>query len=100
MQPKVRAEATHVYHLYVVRTSVRDDLHAFLRAREIGALIHYPVPVHQQPAYCRRLRGADRLPETERVAREVLSLPIYPELNPDEANQVVTTVQDYFEKVA
>ncbi len=100
MQPKVRPEATHVYHLYVVRTSERDNLHAFLRTREIGALIHYPVPVHQQPAYCRRLLGADKLPETERVAREVLSLPIYPELNPNEADQVVTTVREYFEKAA
>lgn len=100
VQPKVRGEGTHVYHLYVVRSSKRDDLHAFLRARDVGALIHYPVPVHQQPAYCRRLRGADRLPETERIAREVLSLPIYPELNPDEANQVVTSVRDYFEQAA
>jgi dTDP-4-amino-4,6-dideoxygalactose transaminase len=99
-QPKVRPEATHVYHLYVVRTSARDELQAFLRAREIGALVHYPVPVHQQPAYCKRLRGADKLLETERVAREVLSLPIYPELNPDEANQVVSTVRDYFEQAA
>lgn len=97
LQPKARPEATHVYHLYVVRTSERDNLHAFLRTRDIWALIHYPVPVHQQPAYCRRLRGADRLPETERVAREVLSLPIYPELNPNEADQVVTTVREYFE---
>ena len=100
MQPKVRPEATHVYHLYVIRTSERDDLQAFLRTREIGALIHYPVPVHQQPAYCRRLRGVDKLPETERVAREVLSLPIYPELNSDEADQVVTSVREYFEKAA
>lgn len=100
IQPKVRPEATHVYHLYVVRTSERDHLQAFLRAREIGALIHYPVPVHRQPAYCQRLRGADSLPETERVAREVLSLPIYPELNPDQADQVVTTIREYFEKAA
>jgi dTDP-4-amino-4,6-dideoxygalactose transaminase len=99
-QPKVRPEGTHVFHLYVVRTAERDELQAFLRARGIGALVHYPVPVHQQPAYCKRLRGADSLPETERIAREVLSLPIYPELNPDEANQVVTTVRDYFEKAA
>jgi dTDP-4-amino-4,6-dideoxygalactose transaminase len=100
VQPKVRREGTHVYHLYVVRTLERDDLQTFLRGREVGALVHYPLPVHQQPAYCGRLRGADRLPETERIAREVLSLPIYPELNPDEAEQVVSSVRDYFEKAA
>jgi dTDP-4-amino-4,6-dideoxygalactose transaminase len=99
-QPKVRPAGTHVYHLYVVGTSDRDDLHAFLRTREIGALVHYPVPVHQQPAYSGRLSGAGRLAETERVAREVLSLPIYPELSPNEAEQVVTIVRQYFEKAA
>jgi dTDP-4-amino-4,6-dideoxygalactose transaminase len=95
MQPKVRPEATHVYHLYVVRTSERDNLQAFLRTREIGALIHYPVPVHLQPAYRGRLRGSDQLPESERAAREVLSLPIYPELSRAEADHVVTSVREY-----
>jgi len=98
--PKVRAEATHVYHLYVVRSVERDDLYAFLRSRGIGTLIHYPVPVHFQPAYHGRLRGADQLEETERAAREILSLPIYPELSSAEADEVVSGVQAYFERAA
>src|SRR6266576_6804621 len=60
-QPKVRPEATHVYHLYVARSTDRDGLRDFLRSRRIGALIHYPVPVHLQPAYCGRLRGSAQL---------------------------------------
>jgi len=72
--------SNQVYHLYVIRTKRRDELRAFLKERGIGTLVHYPVPVHLQPAYRGRLPGGDDLPETERAAREVLSLPMYPEL--------------------
>jgi dTDP-4-amino-4,6-dideoxygalactose transaminase len=98
--PRSLHDASHVYHLYVVRSSVRNLLHDFLRSRGVGSLIHYPVPVHLQPAYCRRLRGSDQLPETERAALEVLSLPIYPELTPAEADQVVSTIREYRETAA
>jgi len=94
--PKRRPESTHVYHLYVVRSSERDEFQTFLKGRNIGALIHYPVPVHLQPAYRGRLRGSDNLPETERAAREVLSLPMYPELGESELDAVVATVQSFY----
>ncbi len=90
--PKAREETTHVYHLYVVRSGQRDLLVNFLRDRGIGAAVHYPVPVHGQPAYAGRLCGCDDLPETESLAREVLSLPMYPELTESEAQQVVEAV--------
>jgi dTDP-4-amino-4,6-dideoxygalactose transaminase len=93
--PKSRREAEHVYHLYVVRSSRRDELQAFLKSRGVGALVHYPVPVHLQPAYQGRLAGGDNLPETERAAREVLSLPIYPELNGEQLQKVVSDIQDF-----
>jgi len=98
--PETIPEADHVYHLYVVRSTDRNGLQNFLRAGGIGALIHYPVPVHLQPAYKCRLRGSDQLAETERAAREVLSLPIYPELTQAEADQVVATVRRFQEKAA
>lgn len=88
--PTERPGARHVYHLYVLRTDRRDELQRTLKESGIGALVHYPVPIHQQPAYAGRLRGADRLPETERAAREVLSLPLYPELSADDLSSVVT----------
>ena len=84
--PQTGAEATHVFHQYVIRTTRRDELRAYLRAAEIGTLIHYPVPVHLQPAYAHYATLA--LPETESAAREVLSLPLYPEL-PLEAVEAV-----------
>jgi len=96
--PKRRSDATHVYHLYVVRCPGRDELQTWLKAHDVGALIHYPVPIHLQPAYQGRLRGGDNLPETERAAREVLSLPMYPELSEKELQMVIGAVQSFWER--
>jgi dTDP-4-amino-4,6-dideoxygalactose transaminase len=93
--PKRRPDATHVFHLYVVRSADRDALQGFLRARGVAALVHYPVPVHLQPAYRGRLRGSDHLPETEQAAREVLSLPIYPELAREDLDAVVAAIRAF-----
>lgn len=93
--PQTRAQSTHVHHLYVIRSPHRDKLQAFLKTRGIGALVHYPVPVHQQPAYHNRLRGSEALPETARAAREVLSLPMYPELSADEAGAVIEAIRAF-----
>ncbi len=83
--PGQRAGATHVFHLYVVRSPQRDLLQIKLRERGVGTGIHYPVPVHLQPAYAERVACApDGLPRTEQAAREVLSLPVYPELTDDQ----------------
>jgi dTDP-4-amino-4,6-dideoxygalactose transaminase len=98
--PRVRDDASHVFHQYVVRSSQRDELLQQLRANDIGALVHYPVPVHLQPAYVGRLSGTDNLPNTERAADEILSLPIYPELNTTEAAQVVDVVRSFIGQVA
>jgi dTDP-4-amino-4,6-dideoxygalactose transaminase len=92
--PIERAGARHVYHLYVVRApGRRDELQAKAKAAGVGTLIHYPVPIHLQPAYAGRLRGADRLQETERAALEVLSLPMYPELSPEDVSSVIGTIK-------
>jgi len=93
--PKENAGATSVYHLYVVRSGERDKLLAHLRSKGVGALIHYPVPVHLQPAYRSGLSETRALSETERAAREVLSLPIYPEIKEAEVEQVVKAVRSY-----
>ena len=90
--PQRRAGADHVYHQYVVRSEQRDSLRAFLRENGIGSLIHYPVPVHGQPAYRGRLRCVGAMVRTEKMAGEVLSLPMYPELSADEVRQVSQAV--------
>jgi dTDP-4-amino-4,6-dideoxygalactose transaminase len=79
--PVRRPGAEHVYHLYVVRTARRDAVQARLREAGIGTGIHYPMPVHQQPAYAGRVAtGPSGLHHTEAASREILSLPLYPEL--------------------
>lgn len=93
--PRRRDGATHVYHLYVVRSDRRDALKAFLGARNIGSLVHYPVPVHLQPAFAGRLTGRHGLPESERAANEVLSLPIYPQLSEASVDAVGTAVATF-----
>jgi dTDP-3-amino-3,4,6-trideoxy-alpha-D-glucose transaminase len=75
--PVERAGAYHVYHLYVVRHTLRDQMREALKARGVGTLIHYPVPVHRQAAYLDLGYAPGSLPVTERVAGEILSLPLY-----------------------
>jgi dTDP-4-amino-4,6-dideoxygalactose transaminase len=87
--PQTREEAQHVYHQYVVRSKRRDDLRAFLRAMSVGTLIHYPVPVHLQRAYQGRVAiDTNGLGCTESACREILSLPIYPEMSDDQVRRV------------
>lgn len=93
--PEIRAGVTHAFHLFVIRSSRRDALQAHLKEKEIGALVHYPVPVHKQPAYLGRLKGSECLPETERAAREILSLPIYPELGDDDIEAVIHEIRQF-----
>jgi dTDP-4-amino-4,6-dideoxygalactose transaminase len=93
--PARRGAASHVFHQYVVRTPRRDALREALKARGIGTNIHYPMPVHLQPAYHGRLAlGPSGLGESERAAREVLSLPIYPQLGDEAVAQVIAAVRE------
>ena len=87
--------ARHVYHLYVIRSGRRNDLQRHLAHEGVGSLIHYPVPVHLQEAY--RDLGLQRgdLPETERAAEEILSLPLYPELADEAIAQVAEAVNRF-----
>lgn len=90
--PVTTPEATHAYHLYVIRSQARDDLMRFLQTREIGVALHYPQPVHRQPAY---ETGAPLLPETDKVCSEILSLPMYPQLSEQDINTVVQAIYDF-----
>jgi dTDP-4-amino-4,6-dideoxygalactose transaminase len=86
----------HVCHLYVVRTPQRDRLQAGLRERGIGTAVHYPLPAHLQPVYA-GLAAPGSLPVTERLANEVLSLPIYSELTDAEVDTVAAAVREVVE---
>lgn len=86
-----------VYHLFVIRTQRRDELSAHLRSRGIETGVHYPVPCHLQPAVTRRHPRGEPLLETERAAREILSLPMYPTLTEGEIGAVVEGIRSFFE---
>ena len=88
-----------MYHLYVVRCQQRDALQAHLAQHGIATAIHYPVPIHLQPAY-RRLasaahKGASHLRETELAAAEVLSLPLYPQLPIEHLDRVAAAIAQF-----
>jgi len=85
--------ARHVYHLYTVRTSERAALQAALGAADIQTGLHYPTPVHLQPAYAGLGYGPGAFPVSERAANEVLSLPMFPELTNAQIDAVVSAVR-------
>ena len=92
--PKVKAGCAHVYHQYVILADERDRLQNFLKENGIGTAIHYPEPVHLQPAYVRY--AGTGLPQTENVNCKLLSLPMFPELGPEAAEQVVKTIKKFY----
>jgi dTDP-4-amino-4,6-dideoxygalactose transaminase len=92
--PEEREHARHVYHLYVVATTRRDELAAFLKTRGIGTGIHYPVPCHRQPAVERLQPPA--LLRTEKLVDEILSLPMSAQHGDAEIDEVVAAVREFF----
>ncbi len=93
--PRELPGARHVWHQYVIRAPRRDALREFLSARSIGSEIYYPVPLHQQEALKSLGYKEGDFPEAERAAREVLALPIFPELREDEQQTVVAAVAEF-----
>jgi dTDP-3-amino-3,4,6-trideoxy-alpha-D-glucose transaminase len=82
----------HVFHLYVVRSEHRDELRAHLEAEGVASAIHYPTPIHLQPAYVDLDQGPGSLPVAERLAEEICSLPIFPGIEPAEIDRVAAAV--------
>jgi dTDP-4-amino-4,6-dideoxygalactose transaminase len=84
-----------VYHLYVVRVQDREALQAHLAEAGIGTGIHYPIPLHQQKAYAYLGYNTGDFPVTERVSREIVSLPMFPQLAASQQDQVVSAVKEF-----
>jgi dTDP-3-amino-3,4,6-trideoxy-alpha-D-glucose transaminase len=90
LAPQEAEGRRHVYHLYVVRVRERDRFRGALTAMGIETAIHYPTPVHRQPAYADLLPDGRGLSVSEQLASEIVSLPLYPELSDDEADRVAS----------
>jgi len=95
--PVAPPSCEHVFHQYTIRTKRRDDLQRFLAERKIGSTVYYPVPLHLQPLYASLGHKEGDFPAAESAAREVLSLPMYPELNSDQIARVAGTVAEFFQ---
>lgn len=94
--PITNNDAQHVHHLYVIRTLQRDELMQYLLERNIGCIIHYPIPIHLQKAYTAMGWKRGDFPVSEAAANEILSLPIFPTMSDDQVDYVVTSVGEFF----
>ena len=88
--------ATHVFHQYVIHAARRDELRQFLTDRKIGSEIYYPFPLHLQPVFSYLGLKAGDLPVAEQAAREVLALPMFPELTEVELRRVVEAIAEFY----
>ena len=86
--PRMVAGTDHAMHLFVIEAENRDALQEYLHRNGVGSAIHYPQPIHLQPAYLGRLKGAEALPVTEHLAARVLSLPMFPQLAFEDVERV------------
>ncbi len=93
INPSVAKDTRHVYHLYVIRDTQRDQLMAELKAKEIGTLIHYPIPIHLQKSHRDLCLPAGSLPQTEKAASEILSLPLFIGLPDEDILQVCAEIE-------
>ena len=93
--PDVADYAEPVWHLYVIQSDDRDDLQAYLGERGIATGIHYPIPIHLQPAYRDLGYRKGDFPVSERAADSILSLPMYPELHPTALDEVAGAVSEF-----
>ena len=92
--PPVKPYARHVYHVYAVRVPRRDQVHQALAAAGVQTGIHYPIPVHLQDAYRDERYSEGSFPVSESVAREILSLPMYPELTASQIAEVAAALRN------
>jgi len=93
--PVEKPWALHVYYVYAVRSQARDELQQWLKARGVESGIHYPIPVHLQPAYSDLGYRKGDFPHAELAAEQVLSLPLYPELRPEQRARAIEAVRDF-----
>jgi dTDP-4-amino-4,6-dideoxygalactose transaminase len=98
--PTVKDGNYHIFHLYVIRVGkeVRDKLREHLQTKGIGTQIHYPIPIHLQEAYSFLSYKEGDLPITEQAAKEIISLPMFPELTDEEIRKISEAINSFLKK--
>ncbi|MDD5689326.1 MAG: DegT/DnrJ/EryC1/StrS family aminotransferase [Caldisericia bacterium] len=94
--PYIGKDRTHIFHQYTIRTKSRDKLQAYLKEKEIPAMIYYPLPLHLQPAFKYLGFGKGDFPEAEKSSEEVLSLPIYPEISLKDQDFIIKEIKEFY----
>ncbi len=94
--PVVAPNNEHIFHQYTVRVERRDELQAYLKSKGIGSAVYYPIPLHLQDCFAHLGYKTGRLPAAERAAKEVLSLPIYPELHRAQLDWVIDAIREFY----
>jgi len=94
--PAIDPQNVSIYNQYTLRVSRRDDLQGHLKEKGIGHAVYYPLPLHLQPCFAYLGYRQGELPESERAAKEVLSLPVYPELTEGQLDEVVGAVREFY----
>ena len=94
--PHTLPAATHVYHVFVIRTKVRNRLQEYLQKIGIGTLIHYPIPPHRQKAYKQSTISKKRFPIAEEISDTCLSLPLWPGISQDQIEKVILNIKNFY----
>ena len=96
--PVTASDRSHIFHQYTIRTKSRDELQKYLKEKAIPTMIYYPLPLHLQPAFQSLGYKVGDFPESEKAAKEVLSLPIYPELFTIKQDFIIKKIKEFFKK--
>lgn len=96
--PEITPDKSHVFHLYVIQTEKRDELLKFLRKNEIGAQVHYQIPIHLEKAYESLNGQKGDFPISEKTADRIISLPLFPEITNDQINYIAEKIEAFFSK--
>jgi dTDP-4-amino-4,6-dideoxygalactose transaminase len=96
--PFVDPNNVSIFNQYTLRVERRDELQAYLNAKKIGNAIYYPLPLHLQPCFAYLGYKEGSLPEAERAAREVISIPVFPELTRAQQDEVIGAIRDFFKR--
>lgn len=98
--PERAGYSSHIFHQYTikVKNGMRDDLKAFLESKKIPSMVYYPGPLHLQDAYRSKVYGEDAFPVTAALCKEVLSLPMHPQMEEDQLDYIISNVLNFFDK--
>lgn len=95
LTPEIPEPGAHVFHLYVIRSQRRDELQKFLAEKGVSTIIHYPIPIHLQEAYRDLGHAPEAFPHTTQLAKEILSLPMFPELTDDQIDFTAEAIREF-----